>query len=126
MHHLIIEVPTELTDRILLEDLFEYILPAGVIYTFLNVSTSGKNEFEIEITQEDDVNIEEMSDRQLSQVSNYDNLDPNDYNNRSATSTGKVFSVDLTPPTYDYSQNGSEVTINDAPYTQNNSEVTIE
>ena len=94
-HHLLIEVPVELTDRILIEDIFEYILPTGVTYTFINVATHGRNEVKTTSAVQDNVDIEVMSDMQLSQVSNFDNLDPNDYENRSATSTGKVFSVDL-------------------------------
>lgn len=93
--HLIIEVPAELTDRILIEDLFEYILPTGMTYSFLNVEVSSKQEVE-STTKYTDVleDVEKKYNYQLSQVSNENNLGM-DETNRSAVTTGKVLSVEI-------------------------------
>lgn len=47
--HLNINIPAQLSDSVLLEDLFAYILPAGMTYTITRISTkSGKNITNIE------------------------------------------------------------------------------
>lgn len=42
-----IKIPEQLTDLILLEDIFEYILPAGVLYTFTRVIPQPKKEITV-------------------------------------------------------------------------------
>ena len=201
-NHLLIKVPVELKDRVLIDDIFEYILPAGMTYTLINVSEEGKGTKNQEFKVEDEVELHEMPNYKLSQVSNFDNLGEDNYDDRSTVSTGKVFSaplynryainfsgenfhyvsgdqdietggsaeiiieadagyvlpstitvngatltywdseggnIELENPTSDvlitvvpepsqyiYEQEGSEVTLTDAPYTKNGSEVTIE
>lgn len=38
-----IKIPSQMTDTILLEDIFDYILPAGVLYKFNRITTQPKN-----------------------------------------------------------------------------------
>lgn len=94
-NHLLIKVPVELKDRVLIDDIFEYILPAGMTYTLINVSEEGKGTKNQEFKVEGDVELHEMPDYKLSQVSNFDNLGEDNYEDRSTVSTGKVFSAPL-------------------------------
>ena len=64
--NLILEIPDKLSDVILIEDLFDYILPAGVTYSFVRISSEAYNakdnysEFSHDQTlQHESLNIEE-------------------------------------------------------------------
>lgn len=50
--NLLIHIPDTLTDIVLLEDLFDYILPAGMTYTITKIKSSGIRESNIEVSTE--------------------------------------------------------------------------
>lgn len=89
-----IGLPKETQDIILLEDLFDYILPTGWLYRFYKIETE-ENTYKVNLEYGESIDTHNMETNQLAQVSkpNY-NTDDNDYNNRSQTYTGVVFNPD--------------------------------
>lgn len=95
-HKYIIYVPKTLDDIILLEDLFEYILPTGVTYSF-RIKSSASGDYKTDVEVEDNVETYTMSGHQLGQVggkvTGFDNTDESKYGsneNRSMTYTGTI------------------------------------
>lgn len=93
-------VPIQLKDTIILEDLFEYILPVGYNYSIRRGSRS-RDAYVTYVSYKDNVTPNLMNDYQLAQVSNLGdnipsdegittNIDENAYVNRSMTYTGVV------------------------------------
>lgn len=89
---LTIYVPSQIKDIVLLEDIFEYILPVGVTYSFKvgGVSSSSATEHLVET---DTVGVYPSYAHTLAQVSSSTNSDESQYGtgkNRSMTYTGTV------------------------------------
>ena len=90
---LIIILPDILQDTILMEDVFEYILPAGSLYTFISLSKVMKPE-KSQYDFIDNVEIHPMTNSQLGNVSGGEDNE-NDYeHNRGITYTGTVWKED--------------------------------
>ena len=55
--NLILEIPDKLSDVILIEDLFDYILPAGITYSFIRISSEAydANDNYSEIAHDEDI-----------------------------------------------------------------------
>lgn len=89
---LTIYVPSQIKDIVLLEDVFEYILPAGVTYSIIigGVSSTSATEHLVET---DSVEVYKSYAHTLAQVSGETNSDESQYGtnkNRSMTYTGTV------------------------------------
>lgn len=90
-----IYVPLQLNDIILLEDLFDYILPSGFTYS-IKFGSYDKNDIKTtEAVTDDSVTVYSMNEEQLAQVTiPGENDDENAYGDdvdRSMTYTGVVF-----------------------------------
>lgn len=84
-YHLVIEIPAEIKDVVLLEDLFEYILPVGFTYNFIYVKGDSSRSQETAIEMKDLVSVHQVTAMGSSQISGDDNYSDEDYNNRSQT-----------------------------------------
>lgn len=69
---IILTIPEQLGDTILIEDLFEYILPAGMLYKFVRVSTDFYNtpirKSEIHLNIDDNLNTTELNKNNASSL----------------------------------------------------------
>lgn len=63
----VIYVPQKLNDIVLLEDIYEYILPAGWNYT-IRMLSSGSGTYSDSVSAKDDVNVQVLQSYQLGQV----------------------------------------------------------
>ena len=85
-HSIIVEIPQDLEDTVLLDDVFDYILPAGIIYRYIRVAKD-KPQIASSIGVGESVEIIKANNFQLGQISGNDNSDDNVYTNRSMTYT---------------------------------------
>ena len=88
----IIYIPKNLTDTILLEDVFDYILPAGSLYSF-RIKSESSSSYTETMPIYTSVDTYKMKDYQLGQVSGSDNSKESEYGddaNRSMTYTSTV------------------------------------
>lgn len=100
---LTIYVPSQVKDIVLLEDVFEYILPAGVTYSFILSGVSNTSATE-HLVETDSVEIYKSYAHTLAQVSGGSetsgrdvNSDESQYVNRSITYTGTVPGNEVVP-----------------------------
>lgn len=83
---ILIEIPQELKDIALLDDVFDYILPAGLLYQYVIVR--GKDVYSQEVALEETIQIEKKDNIYLGQVSGEGNsVDEYNANGRSMTYT---------------------------------------
>lgn len=71
--NLLIFLPREMKDIVLLEDIFEYILPTGITYTLI-IGDLSKVEDGNGYTTHDSIKIEKYKDFKLGQISYYDSM----------------------------------------------------
>jgi len=83
---IIIEIPEELEDTVLLDDVFDYILPTGILYKYVRVSKTKPHYTSMFDTQEV-VSIERANNIELGQISGNNNSDDSVYPDRSMTYT---------------------------------------
>lgn len=90
-HTIVIKIPHQMTDIILLEDIFEYILPSGTLFKFEYINKEGYIPSS-KVSQEDIVNIKGGKDSEIGQVSDGTNMSEEitDPTNRSTFYTGVV------------------------------------
>ena len=70
-HNLLIYLPIEVSDIVLLEDLFDYILPCGFTYSFIYANFTEEYEA-VKLTTTQDVKTVQYSDSALGGVANED------------------------------------------------------
>lgn len=94
LNELEIKIPDDLTDIILLEDLFDYILPVGTTYKFTRVSigdSKQESKYEISSTVEIKHSVTETSDNQLGIVATEESLTDDAETNIGTIATGVVY-----------------------------------
>ena len=93
-YHLIIEIPYNMQDVVLLEDLFEYILPVGITYSFVKVKEASSYSNKVFVGTTDSVSVHKINTMDSSQISDDSNSDESEYNLRSMTYTTLVVGED--------------------------------
>lgn len=85
---ILVEVPMDLTDTALIDDIFDYILPTGILYRYTSVGDKETLATSI-VTEEPQPRIEYSNSKNinLGQISGNNNVDEDDYTNRSMTDT---------------------------------------
>lgn len=83
---LIVEIPEELEDTALLDDVFDYILPAGMLYSYMRVSKN-RPQVTTKVNVREVVEVENANNFELGQISGDNNSDDSVYPNRSMTYT---------------------------------------
>ena len=89
-----IKIPDELTDIVLLEDIFDYILPVGTTYKFTRVSigdSKQESKYEVSSTVEIKHSVAETSDDELGIVATKESLSETAETNIGTIATGVVY-----------------------------------
>lgn len=85
---ILVEVPMDLTDTALIDDIFDYILPTGILYRYTSVGD--KETLTTYAVTEETQSIEYSKNINLGQISGNNNVDEDDYTNRSMTDTSTM------------------------------------
>ena len=85
-HSIIVEIPYDLEDTVLLDDVFDYILPTGTIYKYIRVAKETP-QITSSIGTSETVEIIRANNFQFGQISGDNNSDDSSYTNRSMTYT---------------------------------------
>lgn len=102
-----IYLPVEVTDVILLEDVLEYILPAGMYYNIIYGDVTRDNLMESEIVYEDDYKIVEFEDMQLGSVMSNDD-ERTTFSNLEVGDIAQTFTDVVISPAPASEENGGE------------------